>query len=160
VELCFSIYNDTWEHNWGFIPATPEEFAYIAKDFTKIADPSLILLLEVDEKLAGFSIALPDLNVALKQMNGRLLPFGILKFFYYKRKIKRLRIPAMGITEEHRGMGLDSLLYFETALRAREHGYDSAEFSWVLEDNKKMNAGSEKMGATRYKTYRFYERQL
>ena len=160
VELTFSIYNNSWEKNWGFIPMTREEFLYTAKDFTKIADPSLILILEVNGRPVGFSIALPDLNVAFKQMNGRMLPLGIFKFFYYKKKIKRLRIPAMGIIKEYRGLGLDSLLYLETALRAMDKGYNSGEFSWVLENNRKMNISSNKMGAKRYKTYRFYEREL
>jgi len=160
IELTFSIYNSSWEKNWGFIPMTEEEFLYIAKDFTKIADHSLILILEVGGRPVGFSIALPDLNVAFKQMNGRILPLGVFKFFYYKRKIKLLRIPAMGILEEYRGIGLDSMLYLETALRAADKGYNSGEFSWVLETNRKMNIASEKMGAKRYKTYRFYERKL
>lgn len=160
LELTFSIYNSSWENNWGFIPMTKEEFLYIAKDFTKIADPSLILILTVNGRPVGFSIALPDLNVAFRQMNGRMLPLGIFKFFYYKRKIKRLRIPAMGIIKEYRGLGLDALLYLETALKAMENGYNSGEFSWVLETNSKMNISSERMGAKRYKTYRFYEREI
>jgi hypothetical protein len=160
LELTFSIYNSSWENNWGFIPMTREEFLHIAKDFTKIADPSLILILTVSGRPVGFSIALPDLNVAFIQMNGRLLPLGIFKFFYYKRKIERLRIPAMGVIKEYRGLGLDSLLYLETALKAMENGYNSGEFSWVLETNTHMNISSEKMGAKRYKTYRFYEREI
>jgi len=160
LELTFSIYNSSWENNWGFIPMTREEFLHIAKDFTKIADPSLILILTVSGRPVGFSIALPDLNVSFIQMNGRLLPLGIFKFFYYKRKIKRLRIPAMGIIKEYHGLGLDSLLYLETALKAMENGYNSGEFSWVLETNTNMNISSEKMGAKRYKTYRFYEREI
>ena len=160
LELTFSIYNSSWENNWGFIPMTRDEFLHIAKDFTKIADPSLILILTVSGTPVGFSIALPDLNVAFMQMNGRLLPLGIFKFFYYKRKIKRLRIPAMGIIKEYRGLGLDSLLYLETALKAMENGYNSGEFSWVLETNTRMNISSERMGAKRYKTYRFYEREI
>ena len=160
LELTFSIYNSSWENNWGFIPMTREEFLHIAKDFTKIADPSLILILTVSGRPVGFSIALPDLNVSFIQMNGRLLPLGIFKFFYYKRKIKRLRIPAMGIIKEYHGLGLDSLLYLETALKAMENGYNSGEFSWVLETNTHMNISSEKMGAKRYKTYRFYEREI
>jgi hypothetical protein len=160
LELTFSIYNSSWANNWGFIPMTRDEFLYIAKDFTKIADPSLILILTVSGRPVGFSIALPDLNVAFSQMNGRLFPLGIFKFFYYKRKIKRLRIPAMGIIKEYRGLGLDSLLYLETALKAMKSGYNSGEFSWVLETNTNMNISSEKMGAKRYKTYRFYEREI
>ena len=66
----------------------------------------------------------------------------------------------MGILKEYRGLGLDSLLYLETALRAMEKGYNSGEFSWILETNSKMNISSEKMGAIRYKTYRFYEREI
>ena len=160
MELFFDIYNRAWEKNWGFVPMTREEFFFGAREFAKMADPSLVLILEVDGSPVGFSMALPDYNVPMKHMNGRLYPFGFLKFLLYRKKIKMIRVVALGILKEFRGKGLDALMYHETARKAQEKGYTSAEFSWILETNKEMNLASEKTGARRYKTYRFYEREI
>ena len=160
MELLFGIYNSAWEKNWGFVPMTREEFFFSAKDFSAIADPELVLVLEMKGEPVGFSLALPDVNLPLSRMNGRLFPFGFLKFLYYRRKIRWLRVVAMGLVESARGKGADSLLYLETFRRGMKKGYEHAELSWVLETNVPMIRAAEKVGAVKYKTYRFYEREI
>ncbi|MDZ7815464.1 MAG: hypothetical protein U5N86_05495 [Planctomycetota bacterium] len=160
VSLMFDIYNSAWEKNWGFVPMTREEFEYSAKDFAKIAEPELVLFLLVKGEPVGFSLALPDYNVAFRHMNGRLFPFGFLKFLWHKRHIERIRVLAMGMKKEYRGLGLDSIMYLETFRRGIGAGYTEAELSWVLEDNVEMKRAAEKIGGTLYRTYRIYEKSL
>ncbi|MFA4987210.1 MAG: N-acetyltransferase [Candidatus Brocadiia bacterium] len=160
IELVFDIYNRAWELNWGFVPMTLDEFRYLTKELTRIADKELVLFVEIDGKPVGFSLALPDINFALKHVDGKLNPLSMIKLLWYARKIKALRILAMGVLKEYRGLGLDTLLYAETWLRGTAKGYSSGEMSWILETNHEMNTVLEKMGAARYKTYRFYEKAL
>jgi hypothetical protein len=50
--------------------------------------PELTLLAEVAGKVIDVSLALPDINQILKRIKkGRLLPFGIIKLLWHKRKI-------------------------------------------------------------------------
>jgi len=44
VELVWEIYNAAWSRNWGFVPATREEFMLMAKDMKMILDPEMVLL--------------------------------------------------------------------------------------------------------------------
>ncbi len=93
-------------------------------------------------------------------MNGRLFPFGWLKFLFYRRKIKVLRVFMMGVVEEYRTQGLDSMLYFETAKVAVAKRLKGAEMSLILEDNDMMRRIIENFGGTIYKTYRLYDLPL
>ena len=39
-------------------------------------------------------------------------------------------------------------------------GYTGAELSWTLEDNDMINRAISRVGGSRYKTYRVYERAI
>ena len=160
IAAAFKIYNKAWEKNWGFIPMTEAEFTHAAKDMKMILDEDLLFFAEVDGKPIGFSLTLPDLNVVLGKMNGRLFPTGIFKLLFGRKKIDTVRVITMGVLPEYRKQGIDALLYFRTIQEAQKKGIRGGEMSWILEDNVPMNRIAEKLGSTRYKTYRFYEKPL
>ena len=155
-----AIYSSAWEENWGAVAMTDREFRHLAGSLKQVVDPELCLIAEVGGEVAGFSLALPDLNQILIRLNGRLLPFGILKFIYYKRKIDALRILTMGVLKEFRHQGIDSVLYYETYRRARAKGIWRGEMSWILENNTVMNRIVENLGFRVYKKYRLYDLPL
>jgi GNAT superfamily N-acetyltransferase len=106
-------------------------------------------------------VAVPDVNQVFKHLNGRLFPIGWIKALWYARKVTQARLMIMGVVEEHRGQGIESLLMFETLKAAIENGYQSIEMSWILEINDMMhriarNLG-EAYGAHVYRTYRIYQ---
>ncbi|HEU4827596.1 MAG TPA: hypothetical protein VFT04_00235 [Gemmatimonadales bacterium] len=162
VERIKVIYNAAWEKNWGFVPMTDREIEHLAEQFRQVAVPDIIPFAEKDGKVVGFGLALPDLNVVLRgNRNGRLLPVLPRLLWALKReKIRRARIPLLGIIPEYRGRGLDAVLYHWIWTKAAEHGMYWGEAGWILEDNPAMKAGLEKMNFTVYKTYRLYDRAL
>jgi GNAT superfamily N-acetyltransferase len=129
----------------------------MAEDLKQIVEPSLVLWGEIDEKLVGFALVLPDYNTVFKEMNGRLFPFGFLKMFTKKKDIKWCRVITLGLIPEFQKRGLDSVFYWEIVNRAHKLGYDLGEASWVLETNDMMNRGAEMMGGELYKKYRAFE---
>jgi len=151
------VYNKAWAPNWGFVPMTEEQIDAMAKDMKPLAEPSLVLFGEIDDKLVGAALVMLDYNVIFKQMNGRLFPFNFIKLFTQKKKIKYARILTLGIIPEHQKKGLDTIFYWEIVNRAADIGIRLGEASWVLEDNDMMNRGLELMNAERYKKYRIWE---
>lgn len=155
------IYNNAWAQNWGFVPMTDEEFRHLAKDLKPAVDPDLVLLAEVEGEPAAFALSLPNYNVALQKVNGRLFPFGLPKLLYYSRKIDAVRVITLGVIKKYQNSrGIGPLLYEETFKRGTRKGYNWGEFSWILETNKPMNSALQILGATVYKRYRIYERKL
>jgi GNAT superfamily N-acetyltransferase len=157
VERVWEVYGKAWVRNWGFVPMSREEFFAMGKEMKQILKPELVLIGEVGDRVVGFALALPDVNVALKPANGRLLPTGLLKILYYQRLIKSVRVLALGVVEEFRPSGLAAAFYATLVRNARTLGYGDCEMSWILENNTLMNRSLEVMGAKRYKTYRIYE---
>jgi GNAT superfamily N-acetyltransferase len=157
VELIWGIYNAAWSRNWGFVPATRDEFLFMARDMKSILEPELVLIGEVQGRAVGFALALPDINQALKHAHGRLFPLGLLKILYHKRSVRSVRVIVLGVLEEHRTAGVAAGFYAELFRRGSRLGYESGEMSWVLEDNVLMCRSIEALGGARYKTYRIYE---
>jgi GNAT superfamily N-acetyltransferase len=157
ADSIWSIYSSAWSRNWGFAPLTKEEFRLLAKDLKAILVPDFALIGEIGGRAVGFALAIPDINLALKPAGGNLFPLGLIKLLYHQRKIKSLRVMALGVIEEYRTAGVAAGFYATLIKSAQRLGYGECEFSWVLEDNILMNRSIESLGARRYKTYRLYE---
>jgi hypothetical protein len=160
VGLVRRVYNEAWMQNWGHIPMTEEELMYLAKQLKPVVEPSLVTFGYVGGELAGFGIALPDLNVPLKQMNGNLFPIGWAKALWYSRKITTARIVILGVLDKYRRSGVSELMELEMLKNGPARGIVNAEFSWILEDNMMMRTPLEKMGARVYRVYRMYDLPL
>ena len=154
------IYNRAWSGNWGFVPLSEDEVVEIARSLRIIADRDLSLIAEIDGEPVGFVICLPDLNRALKDLDGQLFPLGWLKLWHAKRRINFVRIFTLGVLPERHPVGIGALLYSEVWQRGVRKGYVAGEASWILEDNAPMNAAMQMMGGRVYKTWRMYESPL
>ena len=161
IEIMKDIYNDAWERNWSFVPWTDAEVERLGRELKPVVDPELVMFAYKDGEPVGFSLSLPDLYQALIHVrSGRLLPFALLKLFYWRRSISQVRVLAMGIRKQYRNLGLDALFYHRTFRYAETKGMQRGECSWVLEDNTAMRQAMEKLGGYVYKTYRVYEQPV
>jgi GNAT superfamily N-acetyltransferase len=165
IERCKAVYNAAWQSNWGFVKMTDAEFKHLAKQLKMIAIAELLLLAEVDGEPVGFSLTLPDLNEAIRPLNGRIfrwgLPIGLAQLYFSRRRVKTARLMALGILEPFRRRGVAELLILRTLEYGKHQvGFTGAELGWTLEDNDLINRTIEAVGARRYKTYRIYERAI
>jgi hypothetical protein len=160
LKIVKEIYNQAWSKNWGFVPLTEEEIDDLGKNLKPLVVPDLVLFAYLGSEPIGFSVSLPDYNEVLKHLNGKVGLLGGLKFLYYSRKIKTLRVMLLGVKQAFQKKGVEGVLYLETFKRGIKKGYPQAECSWVLENNPLMQHGLEAMGGKRYKTYRIYEAPL
>ncbi|MCJ7757212.1 MAG: hypothetical protein MUP24_03620 [Gillisia sp.] len=155
------VYNTCNENNWGFVPLNENEFLRMAKELKMIAPLDLAILVEKNNEIIGFVVAVPDINQALKHVhNGKIFPLGLLKFLWYKRKIKKARVMLLGVLKEYGGQGIDLILYQKITEALAKHKIYEGEASFVLESNKIMNSVLEKIGGKRIKEYRIYNKSL
>lgn len=161
VDLCWEMYNDAWERNWGFVPMTREEFLHSAKDLKPLLARGFSFIASVDGEPAGFCLALPDYNETLQHhRSGRLLPFGLLRLLWHRNRWKGLRVFALGVRRTSRSRGVLALFAHELMRRGRASGRSGAEASWLLEDNTMIVKPMRAMGATHTMTWRLYEQAL
>jgi hypothetical protein len=160
LEIIKTIYNHAWSRNWGFTPLTEAEIDDLAKHLKPLVVSDLVLFGYWEDEPVGFSVSLPDYNEVLRRLNGKLGLLGLLKFFYFSKKVKTIRIMLLGVKQAFQKRGVEGLLYYETFKKGIERGYLRGECSWILEDNLLMQRGIEAMGGKRYKTYRVYEMNI
>jgi GNAT superfamily N-acetyltransferase len=165
VERCYDVYNDAQKDNWGFVELTRKEFFYLAKQLARLGAAQHTLLAEVQGELVGFSVTLPDVNEAIRPLNGRLsrfgLPIGWARLVFRMGRVKTARTAILVLSEAYRRRGISELLILETLDYGKNTaGYTAAELSWTLEDNDLINRTIERVGGRRYRTYRIYERGI
>ncbi len=166
LELLFTIFNDAWSENWGFLPFTREDYSFFGESLKYLIPEDYVRIAEVDGETAAFIVVLPDFNELLADFNGRLLPWGIWKLIYRLKFCppRRARVVLMGVLRKYQRKLLGPLLILRLIKEIKEvllaRGVETLELSWILEDNYRMCRLAEALGARIYKVYRIYQKEL
>lgn len=165
--IILAILNDAWGDNWGFVPITDHEVSHFGKQLKPIVFEDLIRIAELEGEPVAFMMTLPDLNEAIKPLNGSLFPFGWAKLFWWLRKPKvhTMRVPLMGVVKKLQASRMASQLAFMMIEYIRRdavahYGASRGEIGWVLDDNQGMNAIASAIDSQVNKVYTIYEKQL
>ncbi|HEX4130784.1 MAG TPA: N-acetyltransferase [Pirellulales bacterium] len=157
VKLFLDLYNASLEVNWGFVPLTDRELAKLASSLRLLLIPALAVIAEVNGRGVGVILGLPDYNPRIKEIDGRIFPFGFLRLLSKKKDFKRIRVLSINVAPEFQRWGLGLVLMRGLVPKVLDINIGEAEFSWVSEDNNLARMGLEKGGAKVYKTYRMYD---
>ena len=162
---CLAVYNRAMQETWGFAACTDAEFRYAARQLARLAAADPVLVAEVQGRLVGFSVTLPDINEAIGPLGGRLtnfgLPINLARLAYRTRRVKTAQMAILALLPEFRRRGIAELLIARTLDHGKNTvGYTAAELGWTLEDDYPIDRILGKVGARRYKTYRIYEKPL
>jgi GNAT superfamily N-acetyltransferase len=158
------IFNQAWEKNWGFVPFTEAEIEFMTEELRSLIVPEFAWIAEIGNKPVGFTLCLPDINVVLRELNGRLtrfgLPIGLIKLLVYKNRIQKGRLMALGVVEKYRRAGIAEMLVLRVIEETMIKRGMTGELSMTLEDNYMINRFLEAIGAERYKTFRIYAKSI
>lgn len=166
LEVMRDIFNDAWENNWNFVPFTREEFRVIGKELLMLLPPDFIQIAEIDGQPSAFVALLPNLNEAIADLDGRLLPFGWAKVLWRVKKEfpKTARVALMGVRQKYQntrfGPALAYVVIQAVMDAGKSKGLERAEMSWVLDHNKATRNIIEGIGGEITKRYRMYEKDL
>jgi GNAT superfamily N-acetyltransferase len=163
LDIAMNVFNQALGHMRNHVPMDEAEFHRFAENLRAILDPDMVLFAEVAGQPVGFSVTVPDINRALKHVDGRLSPLGLLKLWWYKRCINVASFKILGVLEEYRGRGIDALFYVETARQLLAKGYEWIDLSLVAENNVMMNRMVQRIGKEAlyvYRQYRTYQKAL
>jgi GNAT superfamily N-acetyltransferase len=157
IEGFLSVYNRSLVGTWGFVPMSRAEVQHIAQGLRHLIVPELTVAAEIDGKVVGVSFGMLDYNGRIRQIDGRLTPWGVFRLLRNKRLIKRIRLISTNVVPEFQRMGIGLVLLNGLVPKVMEWGIQEAEFSWVLESNLLSRGSLEKGGAKITKTYRLYD---
>jgi hypothetical protein len=162
VKSLYRLFTTAFANNYSSTPRTEAEFIAEAKSLQTLVDPDIFPIAEVNGEMVGFFMALPDYNIALKHVNGRLNFWGILKFLWFRRQIDRGRVLVICSLPEYRRKMVPLALIYLGLRGGQRKGkpYRSAELGYIYADNWSSRKLTEAAGGTISKTYRIYEQVL
>jgi hypothetical protein len=166
VAMLLDIINDAWSDNWGFVHMTKAEIDDLAGILKLLLRPGDVAIAEYQGKPAAFAAIFPNLNEAIRDMNGRLLPFNWAKLLW-RMKVSRprtARMPMMGVRKSLQSSPVGAALALSVIQSVRDfnfaRGVQDSELSWILARNKRVGHVIEMVGGVPYKRYRIYEKSL
>ncbi len=160
------IFNAAWAANWGFVPLTEAEFKHMVDEMKLLVRPGYVQVAAIDGELAGFIVALPDLNELVADLHGRLFPFGAPRLLWRiaRKRNRRARIPLMGILPKYQqsfmGAAISYALIEAVATALIDDGIEVTEQSWILADNQGMRSIVEAIGMKVAQRFRIYQKTL
>ncbi len=166
IAACVDIFNDAWSDNWGFVPLTDEQAAHMASELRPIIERHNVVICEYDGEPSAFGIVLPNINEAIRDFDGKLLPFNWAKLLWRLKVagLSQARMPLMGVRKRLQGKPVGAAFAYKIIDMVNsaniDRGLKSSELSWILEDNTAMLNMLTEMGGRIYKTYRIYEKPL
>lgn len=166
TRIVMDLYNDAWSENWGHVAMTQAELRALASDFKLLLRPEITQIAFINGNPAAVAIAAPNLNEVIADLNGKLLPTGLLKLIY-RLKIKQpdtARLIILGIAKRYRSQrkyaALSLFLYAKLNEGGQRLGIKWGELSYTDEANGPVNTAIKMMGGSIYKRYNVYERDV
>lgn len=160
VKVFLDIYNRSLEGTWGYVPMSPSEVKHQSMALRFLLVPGMTSLAYVDGKPIGAGFGLLDYNPLIKEIKGRIFPFGWLTVLRKRKHLKRVRLISANVLPEYQKWGLGLVTLERVLLNSLEFGITEGELSWVLESNHLSRGTIERGGAQRSKTHRLFDRSL
>lgn len=157
VRMFLEIYNQSLVGTWGFVPISDKEVDHMAASLKYLIVPEMTAIVEVDGKVVGSSFAMLDYNPRIKQIDGKLFPFGFITLLTNKKAIKRIRVISTNVLPEYQKWGLGLVVIAHLLPSVLAWGGKEAEFSWVLESNHLSYKSLARGGAKIVKKYRLFD---
>ncbi len=138
----------------------------MAANFKLLLDEKAVRFASWKGEPAAFCVAIANINEWFQGLDGKLLPFGWAKLAVrlMRGRSRSCRVPLMGVLKKFQdgpiGAGLAMAVIRDSSDHVISRGVSHGEFSWILEDNKRIRHMLESMGSRIYKTYRVYEKSL
>ncbi len=158
----YRLTSQMFANNYSATPRTEAEFLEEARSFQSLIDPDVFPIAEHNGKMVGYWMGLPDYNMALRHINGKLDLWGTLKFLWYRRQIDQGRVVLFCSLPEYRRKMVPLALIYLGMQGGIKKGkpYKRAELGHVFESNSASRKLVEASGGTIHKTYRIYEKAL
>ena len=137
VDKMFDLLSKTYNQLQTFVPIQDYQIKHYKNKYFKYLNPKLIkCIVNNENKLIAFVIAMPSFASALKKANGKLFPFGfihILKSLYFNDKVS---FYLMGIHPDFQNKGVTAILLNEIQTTLNQMGVKIIETNPELEENK------------------------
>jgi GNAT superfamily N-acetyltransferase len=166
MEMGRRIFNEAWQHNWGFTPATEADVADLVKQFKPFIFPDFGFFVDFRGEPVAFVLSVPNVFEITADLGPRPSPAGWMRLLFriWRQQYRNYRIVLLGITPKYQGSLIGALIcaaaFEHIRKRVRARGVDDVVAGWILERNLAMRRPIESLGFRTTTTYKIYEKAL
>ena len=158
VRTIASIFEDALADNWGFEPFNDRTLGELQMMARFVPEKWGVMIARRDGVDIGCLIVIPNFNEILRDVQGRLLPRLLWRYWRREALIGTFRGYALGVRKAQRSDEVAAALVDHLSGLGQLNPWKRFELGWVLEDNFRMAALAMAMGAKRNKVYQILER--
>lgn len=124
---------------YGVVPLSARVREDLIKQFNMSLNKDYIaILVDKDDNVAGFGLALPSISKAVQKSKGKLLPFGFIRVLHALKHNDTVDLCLICVRERYVDSGATSIIFNYMLQKFIENGIKVAESNAQLEDNYKI----------------------
>ena len=132
----FDVLDEAYRNLYGTVPLSKAQVQGYINSYFGFAIPEMIpIILDENDRVVAFGITFPSFSEALQKSHGDIFPFGFIHFLRAMKKNKIADLYLVGVRDEYRGKGLNSMLMVQIYDAFISHGINIVEGNPNLEDN-------------------------
>lgn len=132
----FRCLNSAYAALHGFSDLSEGQCEDLKKQFlTNINVDYVSIVLDADEQVVGFGVALPSLAKAMQKAKGSLFPFGWLHMLKALKHNDTIDLLLIAIDEKYKNKGVNAMIFHKFAQGITKNGIKFIESTRELEDN-------------------------
>ena len=157
----FRCLNSAYAKLHGFSELSPGQCDDLKKQFlTNINVDYVSIVLDPDDQVIGFGVALPSLSKAMQKAKGSLFPFGWYHMLKAFRKNDTIDLLLIAVDEKYKNKGLNAMIFDKFAQGITKNGIKYIESTRELEDNTSVQNLWHYLEHTLTKRARTYKKEL
>jgi len=166
METARRLFNDGWQHNWGFTPVTETDLRELASEFRPFIYPDAAFFVDVEGEHAAFLLALPNLFEVTGDLGPRpgLAGWAKLLLRIWRRRYRGFRIVFLGMISKYQrsylGGAVLAIAMDQVHRRGARLGAYEFHGGWVLDSNRPLLKALEARGGPSSRQYGLYEKRL
>ena len=149
VEQFAETWEDAFQHHWGVVPTSTEEFAETFEEAALIGMYDVSVMAFKDDQPVGVVWALPQFADIAVLRPGRTL-----------EDAEKLNFLGIGVRPQARGQGVNLAMAARCYLELVARGASHLSYTMVLDDNWPSRRTAEKLGGRVWANYVTYRRPL
>lgn len=160
-EELFYLLDEAFDEIYGSVPLSDRQIKYYVNKYILYVHKNLLkAVVNENNEMVGFMIAMPSLSRAFQKAKGRLLPFGWYYLLKALKTYETLDFYLAGVRKKYRGIGVDLLMVIEVAKSAHKMGFRYSESNLELETNTKIHGLWKYFNPTQHKRRRIFRKNI
>lgn len=153
----FELFNHEYGQLYGVVPLTERQIKVYTDQYFGFVTPDYVpMVVDENDNLVAFGVALPSLSRALQKARGELLPFGFVHLLRALKKNTRGDLLLVAVKSEYRGCGVNAILIDQINQVCNRMGIRRVESNPELESNGAVQSQWKHFEKRQHKRRRCY----